>query len=110
MTKSEIGQWLPDALEHLYDYSYLGTHPLSQLRCVARLIVRDQTPLTHVDRGRALSRALQIAIDELKPEDEPANVGHEKRFYAILNQKYREGRENREIALLEEEHVLSTAD
>jgi hypothetical protein len=103
LTKSEmkltIEKHLPDALEHLYDFSHLGTHPLAHLHIVSNLLIHDQTPLTHVDRGRALSKALHIAIDELKPSDEPANVGHEGRFYHILHQAYREGKENHEIAL-----------
>jgi hypothetical protein len=99
LTKSEIEKHLPDAVEHLYDFSHLGAHPLAHLRVVSTMIVHDHTPLTHVDRGRALSKALQVAIDELKPGDEPAGFGHEGRFYRILYQAYREGKENREIAL-----------
>ena len=98
LTASEIEQYLPDALEHLYDYSHLGSHPLVALRVVSAMIVHDQTPLTHVDRGRALSNALQVAIDEMKPSGEPANVGHETRFYHVLHEAYREGKENSEIA------------
>ncbi len=99
LTKKDVEKWLPDALHHLYDYSYLGTHPLAYLNIVQPAIVHNHTPLTHVDRGRALSKVLQTAIDELKPDSEPASVGHETRFYAILCQAYREGKENAEIAL-----------
>jgi len=99
VTKSDLDRLAPDALHHLYDFSYLGTHPLAHLRVVARMTAHDHPPLTHVDHGRALSKVLQIAIDELKPTGEPANVGHETRFYAILYQEYREGKQNREIAL-----------
>lgn len=98
LTEHDVEKLLPDALEHLYDYSYLGMHPLAQLRCVGDLVVHDQTPLTHVDRGRALSKVLHIAIDELKPGDRPDNIGSEARFYTILHQEYCEGRENHEVA------------
>ena len=99
ITQRELETCLADALEHLYDYSYLGVHRLAQLRSVSRLIVHDRTPLTHVDRGRAVSKTLQIAIAELKPQDEPPTVGHETHFYAILHQEYCEGKENSAIAL-----------
>jgi hypothetical protein len=98
VTRNEIDKSLADALEHMYDYSYLGTHRLAYLHAVDRLAAHDQTPFTHVDRGRALSKLLQVAIAELERTDEPANVGHESRYYSILVQEYREGRENSEIA------------
>ena len=99
MYSNEMENWVADALEHLYDFSYLGTHPLANLRVVDKTLVRDQTPLTHVDRGRALSKVLQIAIDELKPVDKPDDVGREARFYSILYEAYRQGKENQDIAL-----------
>jgi hypothetical protein len=99
VTKSDVDKWLADALEHMYDYSYLGTHPLAHLNVVDRFVIHDQSPLTHVDRGRAVSRLLQAAIAELARTGEPSNVGRESRYYAILYQEYQEGRENREIAL-----------
>jgi hypothetical protein len=99
LTKGDIERWLADALERLYDYSYLGQHVLSHLRVVSRMTVHDETPLTHVDRGRALSKALLVALDELKPSGGPANVGRESRFYDILSLEYREGRENADVAL-----------
>ncbi len=99
MQSNEMEAWVADALEHLYDFSYLGTHPLANLRAVDKALVQDQTPLTHVDRGRALSKVLQIAIDELKPMDKPDDIGREAHFYAILSEAYRQGRENRDIAL-----------
>jgi hypothetical protein len=99
LTLSDLQKLVPDAVEHLYDFSYLGTHPLAGLRVVATMAVRNHTPTTHVDRGRALSKTLQVAIDELMPTGEPANVGRESRFFTLLYQAYREGKENREIAL-----------
>jgi hypothetical protein len=95
---SDIERLLPDALERLYEYSHLGAHPLVTLSCVAALVIHDQTPLTHVDYGRALSKALQAAIDEMKPDGAPADIGHEARYYRILVEAYREGRENSEVA------------
>ncbi len=98
VTKNDVDKWLADALEHMYDYSYLGTHALAHLTAVDRFVIHDQTPRTHVDRGRALSKLLLIAIVELERTGEPSNVGHESRYYAILCQEYKEGRENREVA------------
>lgn len=99
LTMSDVEKLVPDAMEHLYDFSYLGTHPLAHLRVVATMTSHDHTPLTHVDRGRSLSKALQAAIDELKPDNEPAMVGSETRFYTLLYQAYHEGKENHEVAL-----------
>ncbi len=96
---SDVEKLVPDAVEHLYDYSYLGTHPLAHLRVVATMTTHDHMPLTHVDRGRALSKALQAAIAELKPDDEPANGRRETRFYTLLYDAYHEGKENREVAI-----------
>ena len=97
LTISDIERHLPDALEHLCDYSHLGDHPLSHLRIVDTLLVHDQTPLTFVDRGRAVSKMLHIAIDEMRP-DSDAEVGHEARFYQILAQAYCQGHENSQVA------------
>lgn len=99
LTLSDVEKFAPDAVEHLYDFSYLGTHPLAALRIVAAANIHDHTPSTHIDRGRALSKVLQVAIDELSPTGEPANVSRESRFFALLFQAYREGKENREIAI-----------
>ena len=97
LTINEIEAYLADALEHLYDFSYLGEHPLSRLRVVDSLLVHDQTPLTFVDRGRALSKALHVAIDEMAPGAD-AGVGHEARFHVILANAYGQGQENSQVA------------
>jgi len=41
---------------------------------------------------------LHIAIDEMKPGTEPAEVGREARFYHILAHAYGEGKENSQVA------------
>jgi hypothetical protein len=62
-----------DALRHLHDYSYLGRHPLSELRVIQHhLPAKDlggQTLLTHVDRGKALHALLVQTIAALQPGD-----------------------------------------
>lgn len=98
LTINEIESHLADALEHLHDHAYLGEHPLSHLRVVDALLVHDQTPLTFVDRGRALSRALHIAIAEMKPDDETDGMGHDARLYYILANAYGQGLENSQVA------------
>jgi hypothetical protein len=99
LTMSDVEKLVPDAMEHLYDFSYLGMHPLAHLRVVAAVPTHNHAALTHVDRGRALSKVLQAAIDELKPEAQLSPVGRETRFYPLLYQAYHEGKENHEVAM-----------
>ena len=68
---------LEDALRHLTDYAHLGEHPLAELAAV-----RNKLPpgrLTHLERGKALYRVLEEAIERLRPSsgrpgDPPARV------------------------------------
>ncbi|MDH5605494.1 MAG: hypothetical protein OEY93_01290, partial [Anaerolineae bacterium] len=55
-----------DGLRKLYDYAYLGNHPLSQLTFINKKI--RGTHVTHVDQGKALKDVLVMLIEKLKPE------------------------------------------
>lgn len=68
-----------DALNHLYDYPYLQTHPLGALLAL--------TP-TDGPRGRALQRRLLEAIDLLKPNADHASAAHAWRTYQYLFLRY----------------------
>jgi hypothetical protein len=95
----EFDRLVGDALEHLWDFSYLGKHPLVELQSV-----KSQIPLpngwTHLDRGRALSDLLQAAIEDLKPVKRQRDVSRERMFATILYRAYVEGIPNQQIAAL----------
>src|SRR3989442_764662 len=55
-----------EALEHLWDYSYLGSHPLASARLARSYLANGKGRETHIDRGMAVSRLLQDAIQKLK--------------------------------------------
>src|SRR5713226_1446772 len=66
MSRREFDRLVAEGLEHLWDFSYLGKHPLSQLS-----IVKQRLPQmlhhSHLDAGRAVSEILRHAIEALKP-------------------------------------------
>jgi hypothetical protein len=86
-----------DALEHLWDFSYLGNHALVELEIVKRQAVRSSDS-THLDEGRALSDLLQAAIEDLKPAKRQRDISRERMFSTILYQAYVEGIPNTQIA------------
>ena len=57
-----------DALRRLHDFAYLGEHPLARLRAVEqRLHLHKETPVTFIERGKALSEVLLQALNQLRP-------------------------------------------
>jgi predicted ATPase len=79
-----------DALTHLYDPTYLQTHPLTQLM--------PREPNNHAVRlGKALQGYLLAAIEELRPSDEIAE-SHAWRSYQLLRLRYVEALEIPAIA------------
>jgi GAF domain-containing protein len=90
-----------DALRQLYDFAYLGEHPLGQLRLVqGHTARRDGAPATFLDRGKALSETLMEALNELRP-DTPLPKGiqvppREWHLYIILHDSYVQGETNRD--------------
>jgi hypothetical protein len=90
----ELVTQVEDALRRLYDYAYLGEHPLGE-----RLLPRDQAG-THLDRGKALNALLIAAIDKLRPPaaTEPHELPpREWHPYLILRDAYVHGEANRDI-------------
>lgn len=91
-----------DALRQLYDFPYLGEHALAQLRVVQAHVgqKRDGSPVTFLDRGKALSETLIEALNELRP-DTPLPKGvqvppREWHLYVVLHDSYVQGETNRD--------------
>ncbi len=85
------------ALEHLWEFSYLGKSPLTQLKIVEQSLPQEKN-WSHVDRGGALNRILHAAIENLKPMEQYPSFSREVHYYSILHQAYIEGVENKVIA------------
>ena len=86
-----------DALEHLWDFCYLGKHPLSKLKTVQRRLTQ-QANSSHLDKGRVVSEVLRTAIETIKPTEDQLNFSREKHYYTILIKAYVEGIANKTIA------------
>jgi hypothetical protein len=87
-----------DALEHLWDYAYLGTHPLVELQSVKRQMPPNGK-WSHVDMGRLLNGILQNAIEKIKPNNLDSDLSREKHYFLILRKAYVEGVHNKAIAV-----------
>jgi hypothetical protein len=92
-----------DALRQLHDFAYLGEHELAQLRIVQTRVAahQDSSPVTFLDRGKALGETLTEALDELRPSS-PLPKGlqvppREWHLYIILHDSYVDGEANRDI-------------
>ena len=90
-------KWVEDALQNLYDYAYLGDSPLVNLRLVKSSL--RESPVTHLDRGKALYQAVAGALEKLRPGDalpvEP--IPREWFPYLILYDAYVNGLSNQNI-------------
>lgn len=92
-----------DALRQLHDVAYLGEHELAQLRVVQVHVdqKRDGTPVTFLDRGKALGETLIEALNELRPSSVlPKGLQvppREWHLYVILHDSYVDGETNRDI-------------
>lgn len=92
-----------DALRQLHDVAYLGEHELAQLRVVQAHVAqkRDGTPVTFLDRGKALGETLTEALNELRPATTlPKGLQvppREWHLFIILHDSYVEGETNRDI-------------
>lgn len=80
--RERFQDYVQETLAHLYDYSYLQTHPLAAL--VA------EGPLEEA-RGRTLYRLLVAAIDQLKPPSTAPASSPAWRKYGCLLRRYVEG-------------------
>jgi hypothetical protein len=96
-----------DALRHLHDLAYLGSHTLSGLAVVAwrldeaRAAGRASQFVTHLDQGKMLNQVMVQALAKLRPDGaEPARHEIPPRTwhqYLILHGAYVEGEMNRDI-------------
>jgi hypothetical protein len=86
-----------EALQNLYDYAYLGDSPLANLKVVCQHLPCSQ--VTHLDKGKAVYRAISDAVEKLLPEDDlPSEpVPREWYPYLILYKAYFEGMSNFDI-------------
>ncbi len=89
-------QLVEDALEHLWDYAYLGRHSLSSH--VGMPDSSDGSRVSHVERGKALSLLLQDAIKRLRPQHDVDRLSRERRYFDILHCCYVEGERNDAVA------------
>ncbi len=83
-TPGQFEELVRDALHHLYDMSYLQTHPLAQL-------VDSPSGTSSAFRGKLLLQALLNAIASLRPPRGTASDSHAWRTYRLLELRYIEG-------------------
>ena len=84
--RTNFGFLVRDALRHLYDLSYLQTHPLGQL-----LRREPGVPVSRMDR--MLQQRLQEAVEWLRPHTETSVTRKAWRRYRLLSLRYIEGME-----------------
>ncbi len=77
-------QQVRDVLDHLYDYPYLQTHPLTEA-----LLAADR--LGPRERMRSLRALILQAIEELNPGPDVPFRSLRARVYSVLNLRYVEG-------------------
>lgn len=96
-TKYLGAQLVADALEHFWDYAYLGNHPLAELTCVTRALA-SPARATHLERGQALHYLLHRAIDATQVSSSRRRFSPEALYHPILHHVYIEGTENPFVA------------
>jgi hypothetical protein len=98
-SEKEATSQVEDALRRLYDYAFLGEHPLSRLAVLASYLeIKNGGLITHIDRGKALQELFLACIEKLKPAGPmPSPTPREWHPYLILHECYAEGKLNREV-------------
>lgn len=86
-TRDEFTDLVYDALNHLYDFSYLQRHPLVQ--CMS-------DPVTSSQKVQKLRRILLDAIRDMCPQPGAPAEAADSRYYRILELRYIEGLELRD--------------
>lgn len=98
--EEEFEGQVEDGLRHLHDFSYLGEHPLGNLRAVQALIKTKGTAIS-VDRGKGVSEVLHNALEKLRPDGaEPSSreiPSREWHPYIILHDSYVRDEPNRNV-------------
>jgi hypothetical protein len=89
--------WVEDALQNLFDYAYLGDSPLVNLHQVKELL--GGSTLTHLDKGKAVYRVVNDAIEKLRPGSTLPSLPIPREWYPylILHDAYFNGLPNRDI-------------
>jgi len=91
-----------EALRHLHNFTYLGSHELATLTVVDWALPDGHARfVTHIDRGKALSQVLTDSIGKLRPAgQEPKAYSVPSRSwyqYTVLHDAYVLGDLNRDI-------------
>jgi hypothetical protein len=99
MKESDAISEVEDALRHLNDFAYLGTHSLTNLSVIRNYLeIEGDSVITHLDRARALHKLLIACIDKLKPLSlMPSPPSKEWHQYVILYDCYVDSRLNRDV-------------
>lgn len=84
MTDPEFRKQVKDALEHLYNTAYLGTHPL------LRQLV-SQTDGSRITRAQKLRGILKEGIEAIRPQQDLPSTAPEWRTYYALRYRYTQG-------------------
>jgi CheY-like chemotaxis protein len=88
-TRAVFGEWVHDALNHLYDSPHLQQHPLAE-----RLPASPAHPLP---RSQHLRRLLLEAIQAMRPEAGVPAQSSDWRAYRLLELRYLEGLSSAEV-------------
>lgn len=91
--KTDIAQWVKDALTHYWGGPKLTDSPLMKLK-----VVQEKTESVEGNSSNALRAILREAIERTRPEGDRRFTG-EWVLYNILEMKFLEGKKVREIAL-----------
>lgn len=87
--------WVENALKRLYDYGYLGEHPLAGLQ-----VVRATGQVARLDLGREVHRLLVETFERLRPDgEEPEEPNRSWWPYLVLRDSYLLGDSRREIMI-----------
>ena len=106
LADDELTVLVEDALQHLDDYGYLGEHQLAEFRVVKQRVATngvgsDDSPITHVERGKALQQILINTVALLRPNGDAPNAAtvppREWQPFVILHNYYVQGEMVRDI-------------
>lgn len=90
-------QWVEEALQNFYNYSFLGDSPLINLKQVKKLL--SAPAITYLDRGKAVHQVVFEAVEKLRPQTIVPKEPFPREWfsYLILHDAYIEGLPNRDI-------------
>lgn len=101
VSEEELLPQIEDALRRLYDFSYLGEHPLAKLRTVELSLSLRTGTATSLERGKVLSEFLIQAVNHLQPDCPPPAKNQiplrEWHAFIILHDSYVLDEPNRNI-------------